>query len=377
VRGASLTVPQTGMSAWVQTEGGDPGSGSVGAASLTTPDPVQPVVATGPTATAQTLLAVEGLRIQFDTRHGVVRAVNDVSFEVNAGETLGLAGESGSGKSVTALAMMGLLDSPPARIAGGRILFEGTDLLRLSDREMREVRANRIAMVFQDPMTSLDPVFTIGQQLWEPLRVHRGLRGSAARARAIELLDMVGLPDPSRRMDDYPHQLSGGMRQRVMIALAISCEPKLLLADEPTTALDVTIQAQILSLLERLQGELGLALVLITHNLGIMSSLARRIAVMYAGRILEMGSAEDILQRPRHPYTEALLRSIPRIESAEVPLPIDGAPPDLLDLPPGCPFYPRCRYRHDPRCAQEVPPLREVAPGHRVAAFYDVEEVAT
>jgi oligopeptide transport system ATP-binding protein len=318
------------------------------------------------------ILSVRDLEIRFHTPEGLVRAVNDVSFDLAAGEIVGLAGESGSGKSVTALAIMGLLDSPPAEIVNGQISFNGSDLLHLSERQMRKMRANRIAMVFQDPMTSLDPVFTIGQQIAEPLRVHRNLRGRAARRRTLELLDQVGVPDPARRIHDYPHQLSGGMRQRVLIAMALSCEPEVLLADEPTTALDVTIQAQILALLERLRRELGLAMLLITHNLGIMSSLADRVAVMYAGRILESGRAGDVLRNPAHPYTEALLRSTPRIESRADPVPIDGAPPDALHLPPGCPFYPRCSYRRDPRCADEMPPLREVARDHFVATFYDL-----
>jgi oligopeptide/dipeptide ABC transporter ATP-binding protein len=299
----------------------------------------------------------------------VVRAVDGVSWDVNAGETVALVGESGCGKSVSALSVMRLVSQPAGRIVGGQILFKGRDLLTLSEEEMRRVRGREIAMVFQEPMTSLNPVLTIGRQLTEPLEIHMGLGTSAARARAGELLSMVGIPDPARRLGQYPHQFSGGMRQRMMIAMSLACEPALILADEPTTALDVTIQAQILELMKDLSRRLGVAMLMITHNLGVVARYADRVNVMYAGRMVERGTARDIYTNPRHPYTLGLLRSVPRLdEPIRAKLePIPGQPPDLTRLPRGCAFAPRCAYVIE-RC-QEAPPLEEVGQAHLSACW--------
>jgi oligopeptide transport system ATP-binding protein len=307
---------------------------------------------------AAPLLEVRGLATYFFTSAGVVRAVDDVSFQVAPGEALGLVGESGCGKSVTVLSLMRLVPSPPGRTVAGEVLFEGRDLLKLSEEEMRRVRGAELAMIFQDPMTSLNPVLPIGLQIVESLEFHKGMPKAAARRRAADLLDLVGIPAASRRLDDYPHQFSGGMRQRVMIAIAISCEPKLLIADEPTTALDVTIQAQILDLLRRLRRDLGMGLVLITHDLGVVAGMCDRVHVMYAGRIVEAALAEDAFDDPRHPYTLGLLNSVPRIDSAigAKLTPIEGMPPDLVDDHVGCPFAPRCVYCTE-RSRQERPPL--------------------
>ena len=318
------------------------------------------------------LLEVKNLQTYFFTEEGVVRAVDGVDWEVEEGETLGLVGESGCGKSVTALSILRLIPNPPGRIVNGEILFEGQDLLKVSDQEMRSIRGNRIAMVFQEPMTSLNPVLTIGTQLEESIQLHMGMNDAEARARSVELLDMVGISEADTRLDDYPHQFSGGMRQRVMIAMALSCNPKLLLADEPTTALDVTIQAQVLEIMARLAKDLGTAVVVITHNLGVVARYADRVNVMYAGKIVEMGSATDIFKDPRHPYTVGLMDSVPRLDETEhVRLAtIEGQPPLLIDPIPGCPFEPRCDWRID-KCATDAPVLETRSDGHVAACWRD------
>src|SRR6266850_6615277 len=321
-------------------------------------------------AAVGTLLEVRNLQTQFVTRSGVVRAVDDVSWDVDEGETVALVGESGCGKSVSALSIMRLVAGPAGRIAGGPILFKGRDLLQLSEEEMRHVRGREIAMVFQEPMTSLNPVLTIARQLTEGLEIHLKMSPPDARRRSIELLGMVGIPDPERRLGQYPHQFSGGMRQRMMIAMALACNPALVLADEPTTALDVTIQAQILELMKDLSRQRGIAVVLITHNLGVVARYADRVNVMYAGKLVEQGSARDVYSDPRHPYTVGLLRSIPRLDEPRKATlhPIGGQPPDLMHLPPGCAFAPRCPYAID-RCQTEVPPLMPVTADHLSACW--------
>ena len=303
------------------------------------------------------LLEVADLRTQFFTQDGVVKAVNGVPFTLGEGEALGLVGESGCGKSVSALSLMRLIPQPPGRIVSGRVVFDGRDLLKLKEDDMRKVRGNDIAMIFQDPMTSLNPVLTIGRQISEALELHKGMDRSAARKRTIELLELVGIPAARNRVDDYPHQFSGGMRQRVMIAMA----------------LDVTIQAQILDLIARLRRELGMAIIMITHDLGVVAGIADRINVMYAGYIVETGTADEIFHNPRHPYTLGLLKSIPRLDEPrkEKLVPIEGLPPDLVDAPPGCPFQPRCPYAIE-RCVPENPSLEPVVPGHRIACWVDV-----
>src|SRR6476661_5861811 len=309
------------------------------------------------------LLEVNNLRTHFPTRRGLVRAVDGVSFYLDRGELLGLVGESGCGKSMTALSVMRLI-APPGRIVGGEIYFDGTNLLKLSDAEMRQMRGDDIAMIFQDPMTSLNPVFTVGEQIAEALRLHRKMSRKEARLATIEAMREVAIPDPARRLDDYPHQLSGGMRQRVMIAMALACNPKLLIADEPTTALDVTIQAQILELLDDLRKQRELAVLLITHDLGVGAIVADRVAVMYTGRIVEESPVEELFARPKHPYTEGLLRSVPKLTSATVVKQerletIEGTVPSPTDLPPGCHFAPRCPHRM-PRCTEEEIPLYDL-----------------
>ena len=318
------------------------------------------------------LLSVEDLRVQFWTRRGTVHAVNGVSFDIAPGETLGIVGESGCGKSVTSLALLGLLPRA-GRVPSGCARFGGRDLLQLSDRELRGIRGKEIAMIFQDPMTSLNPVLTVGRQIREALETHLGMDRRAARKRAAELLERVGIPSAKMRVDDYPHQFSGGMRQRAMIAMALACEPKLLIADEPTTALDVTIQAQILNILRELVVDRETALILITHDLGVVAGMCERVAVMYAGMFMETGSAEQLFDRPRNPYTLGLLQSIPRLDASrrEKLHPIPGAPRDMLSPPQACPFQPRCRYEVD-ASRKEVPPLVEVEPGHHVACFNPV-----
>ena len=317
------------------------------------------------------LLEVRDLQTHFQTRAGVVRAVDGVSWDVAEGETVALVGESGCGKSVSALSIMRLVAPPAGRIVGGQILFKGRDLLTLSEDEMRRIRGREIGMIFQEPMTSLNPVLTIGRQLTEGLEIHLGMSTTQSRDRAVEMLGMVGIPDPARRLSQYPHQFSGGMRQRMMIAMALACNPPLVLADEPTTALDVTIQAQILELMKDLSRRLGVAMLIITHNLGVVARYADRVNVMYAGRIIERGTAQDIYHSPRHPYTLGLLRSVPRLDEPRRSrlAPIEGQPPDLTRLPPGCAFAPRCAFRVE-RCAREVPPLAPIgAPGHVSACW--------
>ncbi len=317
-----------------------------------------------------TLLEVRNLKTEFRTQDGVVHAVNGVSFTLEEGETLGLVGESGSGKSVSMLSVMRLIAMPPGKIVDGTVLFLGQDLLKLNPEEMRQIRGNKIAMVFQDPMTSLNPVLTIGQQITEALELHLGMSKEQARKRAAELLKMVGIPEAEARLDDYPHQFSGGMRQRVMIAMALSCSPQLLIADEPTTALDVTIQAQIVDIVKRLKRELGMAIIWITHDLGVIAGLADRINVMYAGFIVETASNREIFANPSHPYTLGLLGSIPRLDAArrDKLTPIEGLPPDLIALPKGCPFYDRCRFRTE-KCLEENPPLMSVGVRHWSACW--------
>jgi oligopeptide/dipeptide ABC transporter ATP-binding protein len=309
------------------------------------------------------LLEVNNLQTHFPTRAGLVRAVNGVSFYLHRGELLGLVGESGCGKSITALSIMRLI-APPGKIVGGEIIFDGKDLLTLSDKQIREIRGDEIAMIFQDPMTSLNPVFTVGEQIAEALRLHRKLSRKQAKAAAIEAMQEVAIPDPARRADDYPHQLSGGMRQRVMIAMALACNPKLLIADEPTTALDVTIQAQILELLDALRQTRELAILLITHDLGVVAEVADRVAVMYTGKIVEESPVEELFARPKHPYTEGLLRSVPKLTAEEVAKAvrletIEGMVPSPTELPPGCHFAPRCPYRM-PRCVEGEIPLYQL-----------------
>jgi peptide/nickel transport system ATP-binding protein len=321
------------------------------------------------------LLRVEDLRVEFETEDGVVHAVDGITYQVFRGRTLGIVGESGSGKSVTAMTTLGLTRADNARISG-RILFDGRDLAQLPEDELRRVRGNDIAMVFQDPLSSLHPFYKVGNQLVEAVRTHRDVSRAQARERAIEMLGLVGIPDPRRRIDEYPHEYSGGMRQRAMIAMALVNEPKLLIADEPTTALDVTVQAQILALLERLQSELGMAIVIITHDLGVVAEMADDIAVMYAGRIVETASAASVFAKPEHPYTWGLLRSIPTLDSPrdEQLVPIPGTPPSLINRPSGCHFHPRCPYAQ-PDHARIDPMLQPLAdePGHHVACLLEPE----
>jgi oligopeptide transport system ATP-binding protein len=308
----------------------------------------------------ESFLEVKNLKTRFHTEDGIVHAVNGVSYPMEESEILGIVGESGCGKSVHALSIMRLIPIPPGEIAGGEVHFIGRDLIKLSESAMRQVRGRDIAMVFQDPMTSLNPVYTVGFQIEEALMLHLNMDKKQARERAGELLDMVGISGARQRLDNYPHQFSGGMRQRAMIAMALSCNPKLLIADEPTTALDVTIQAQIIDLVKRLQEELGMAIMWITHDLGVVAEMAHRINVMYAGYIIERGQVRDIYKRTRHPYTMGLLGSLPRLDEAPGTklISIPGLPPDLIDLPEGCPFYARCTYRVD-QCKEEMPTLEE------------------
>jgi len=316
------------------------------------------------------VLDVRGLKTVFQTRRGEVHAVNNVSFNLHAGELLGVVGESGSGKSVTMMSLIGLLPSPPADVRGGTVMFEGQDLLRIDDEKMRKVRGGRIGFVFQDPMTSLNPVFAVGFQIMEPLRKHMGLSKAAARKRAQELLELVGIPDAGRRLDDYPHQFSGGMRQRVMIAIALACEPKVLIADEPTTALDVTIQAQILELMQELRTKLGMGVIWITHDLGVIAGIADRVMVMYGGQVVEHAPVRELFARPQHPYTKALLTTVPRVHGARARrlTVIEGQPPLMSAQPTSCPFRERCTFAFD-RCAVENPPRYPVGNGHDVACF--------
>ena len=320
------------------------------------------------------LLEIRDLKTQFFTSAGTVRAVDGISYDVEEGETVALVGESGCGKSVSALSVIRLIPDPPGRIVGGTVNFMGKDLLKLSDEEIRHVRGRQIAMVFQEPMTSLNPVLTIGLQLTETMEHHLGMNRVDATRKAAEYLTMVGISDADRRLKQYPHHLSGGMRQRVMIAMALCCEPRLIIADEPTTALDVTIQAQILELMKDLSNRLGVALIIITHNLGVVARYADRVNVMYAGKIIERGEAGEIYKNPRHPYTLGLLNSVPRLDRPRKARldPIEGQPPDLTQLPEGCAFRVRCRYEVD-RCASEVPPLENIQNGHLSACWQKAE----
>ena len=312
---------------------------------------------------AAPLLQVKDLQVEFRTRNGLARAVQGVSFEVNEGETLAILGESGCGKSVTAQAVMGIIDSPPGFVTGGQVLYKGVDLLKISEEDRRKVRANRIAMIFQDALSALNPVFSVGFQLGELFRVHRGMSRADGKKRAVELLDLVRIPAASQRVNDYPHQFSGGMRQRVMIAMALALDPEVLIADEPTTALDVTVQAQIMKLLADLQAERNMGLNLITHDMGVVADVADRISVMYAGRIVEQAPVNDIYARPSHPYTKALLESIPRVDLKGQELSaIKGLPPSLTNIPPGCSFNPRCAYARDACRTGGPPPLYQVEP---------------
>ena len=328
----------------------------------------------------ETLLEVEDLRIHFPTEDGLVKAVDGVSFTLERGRTLGIVGESGSGKSVTSLGIMGLHQGSRAQISG-HIRLDGEELVGADPGRMRELRGDKMAMIFQDPLSALHPYYTVGSQIVEAYRVHNDVSKAQARQRAIDLLGRVGIPQPEVRVDDYPHQFSGGMRQRAMIAMALSCDPGLLIADEPTTALDVTVQAQILDLISDLQSEFGSAVIMITHDLGVVAELSDDILVMYAGRVAEYGSAAEIFDQPGHPYTWGLLASMPRLdrERATRLVPIPGTPPSLIRVPSGCPFHPRCRYAHlnDGRCETEVPPLRDVeTTGHLVACHLSAAEKA-
>jgi peptide/nickel transport system ATP-binding protein len=327
---------------------------------------MEPLVSDG-----DSLLRVEDLRVEFPTEDGVVKAVDGITYEVGSGRTLGVVGESGSGKTVAAMTVLGLTRAQGAKITG-RIIFKGRDLLSLDEAELRKIRGNEIAMIFQDPSTALHPLYRVGSQLIEAVRAHQDVSKMQARNRAVELLGLVGIPDPTTRVDDYPHEFSGGMKQRAMIAMALANEPKLLIADEPTTALDVTVQAQILALLERLREELGMAIVIVTHDIGVVAEMADEIAVMYAGRIVEMASTEALLRSPEHPYTWGLLRSIPTLDGPRLERlePIPGSPPSLIHPPSGCHFHPRCAYAQ-PDHARIDPELRPLPadPGHEVACL--------
>jgi oligopeptide/dipeptide ABC transporter ATP-binding protein len=326
------------------------------------------------------LLEIEELHVRFVTRRGPVRAVDGVSLVLEEGRTLGIVGESGCGKSALALSIAGLLPKPAGRVASGRVLFSGRDLTRLKERELEDVRGREIGMIFQDPMTSLNPTVTVGEQIGEVLRRHLDLTRKEARARTVELLEEVRIPRAAERIDEYPHRLSGGMRQRVMIATSIACKPKLLIADEPTTALDVTIQAQILDLLDDLRHEHRMAMVLITHDLGVVAQVADDVAVMYAGQIVEEAGALELFERPEHPYTEALQGALPQLVGEGVRearlAAIPGRPPDLVSPPAFCRFAPRCRYAGADACTSEAPVLREIRPGHRVRTFHPASERA-
>jgi peptide/nickel transport system ATP-binding protein len=318
------------------------------------------------------LLSIEGLKVHFNTDDGWLHAVDGVDIAIDRGETVCVVGESGCGKSVTAMTVLKLLPMPPGRIVAGRVLWQGRDLVPLSNDEMRQIRAREIAIVFQEPMTALNPVYTVGEQIAEVLQLHEKLGKRAALARAVEMLELVRIPTPQRRVNDYPHQFSGGMRQRVMIAMALACNPKLLIADEPTTALDVTIQAQILDLINELKDRLGMAVMLITHAMGVVAETAQRVVVMYAGKVIEEAPVHELFAHPRHPYTQGLIRSIPRIDLAathkQALEAIPGVVPKLIKPPESCRFAPRCKYA-TPACTSATPPLREVAPGHKVACI--------
>ncbi len=315
------------------------------------------------------LLDIRGLQTFFHTDEGVVKSVNDVSYDAYPGETVGVVGESGCGKSVTALSVMRLIPMPPGEIAGGQVVFDGEDLVQVEEKRMRQIRGGKIGMIFQEPMTSLNPVFTVGNQIEEAVQLHLELSPRDSRERAIEMLDKVGIPSPRQRVDEYPHQLSGGMRQRVMIAMALSCNPKLLIADEPTTALDVTIQAQILDLMRQLQEDLGMAVLMITHDLGVIAETAHRVVVMYASKIVERAPVRSLFGRPRHPYTQGLFRSIPSLTGVRTRLEtIEGSVPNPLEFPIGCKFHNRCAFAQE-HCIDNEPPLREIEPDHFSACW--------
>jgi oligopeptide transport system ATP-binding protein len=328
-------------------------------------------------AEADALLDVQGIEISFRTQDGTVHAVNGVSFHLEAGETLAVVGESGSGKSVTMMSLVKLLPMPPAEIVAGRALFGGRDLMQLDQAQIQDVRGGEVGFIFQDPMTSLNPLLTVGYQVMEPLRRHLRLNRQQARQRAIETLELVGIPHAGERLGDYPHQFSGGMRQRVMIAIALACQPKILIADEPTTALDVTIQAQIVELVKTLRRELGMAIIWITHDLGVVAGLADRVLVMYAGFVVEHAEVASLYANPQHPYTRALLATLPHLGDSGPRrlLSIGGQPPDLLSTPASCPFAPRCGHAYD-RCREENPLLAPIAAGHDVACWWDVDKMA-
>ena len=353
------------------------------------PAPIRPILMTSPSragakraeAVAEvTLLEIKGLKTHFKTDDGWLHAVDGVDIDVDRGETVCVVGESGCGKTVTAMTVLKLLPMPPGRIVAGQVLWQGRDLVTASNEEMRRIRAKEIAIVFQEPMTSLNPVYSVGEQIAESLRLHEGLSRKAALARAVEMLALVRIPTPDRRIHDYPHQFSGGMRQRVMIAIALACNPKLLIADEPTTALDVTIQAQILDLLAELKERLGMSILLITHAMGVVAEVAQRVVVMYAGMVVEEASVDELFAHPRHPYTQGLIRSIPRIDTAalhKVRLEqIPGTVPKLVDPAPGCRFAPRCKHAA-PECRVATPALREPVPGHKVRCIFDIVAAPT
>ncbi len=319
------------------------------------------------------LLSVKNLSIHFSSTSGIIKAVDQISYDLNAGETLGIVGESGCGKSVSALSLLRLIPNPPGKIVNGEIFFEGKDILKASKKQICDIRGNKIAMIFQEPMTSLNPVLTVGQQVREPLMVHQQMNKKQAAYEAVKALKKVHIPDSDKRSADYPHQFSGGMCQRAMIAMGLTCAPKIIIADEPTTALDVTIQAQLLTLMKQLTIETGAALIIITHNLGIIARYADRVNVMYAGRIVEKASAAALYKNPKHPYTQGLMASVPKLDQDVKTrlLPIEGQPPDLTNLPEGCAFAPRCRFRI-PKCSEEAPCLRIISDDHEIACWADV-----
>ena len=324
----------------------------------------------------ETILEVKDLQTYFYTEGGVVKAVDGLSYEVRKGEFVGLVGESGCGKSVSAMSVLRLIPYPPGVIAGGQIIFKGEDLLQASEERLRDIRGHKIAMVFQEPTTSLNPVLTVGRQISESMELHRELDRKEAREESIRLLDLVGIPDPGKRVTDYPYQFSGGMQQRVMIAMALSCNPELLIADEPTTSLDVTVQAQLMEIIARLRDELDMAVIVITHNLGLVARYVDRVDVMYAGKLVESGPTETIFSEPKHPYTLGLLASVPRLDSHHkvIPRVIPGSPPNLARLPPGCSFAPRCAHAMD-ECRAKFPALEPISPGHLRACYYDAAKL--